>query len=822
MHTKNQKFAVKFAALFMAVIMFVSMLPIHAFAATDAPFTVSTGTVSKYADGYYLVEVPGGTTAMSVTLDEDLDLIDDGENKLYSWGDFDETTYDSSTYTYNIALSEIAYNGYADLANFGCAAGEATYYYFETLNNDTWGTEYRVLIKEAATSAPFSTDTGTISQYSDTKYVVNVPANTTILQVTTDQMYVISNDGGSKLFDRFDGWDEFENMSYDESTHTYTMDLSELTLNAGTAESTITGFGCSPADGIYYYFEVQNEDWETQYSVLVKAPGATVVPAATPSISRHPVSATYDQGDDPVALTVTVSVSAGTLRYAWYAEGSDEVLSTEATFTPPTDEVGITKYYVVITNSEAGKEDVAVTSNKATIEVQESLGEEPEQNDEGYYILDSKADLFWFAGMVNREAFDGEMNAELGCDIDLEDEPWTAIGAGTYYYGHFNGNGFSVTGINIAADENYEDSYVGFFGYVESSTIENIKLYGNITVTEDANASYVGGLAGEASNSTLKKCISHIDIAVESDVESVGGLLGCVSWAEEVVDISYCASVGDITTVYAPYAAGLIGSITGCEDDVTISYCYYKGNLESEADFVGGIIGYTENNLIMTQVYTFATIYDDLSELPDGVEATTIVGGEFVGDIFGLYGADYEFNGVYCIYEYMDGDYQFSTEEVDGAGRIYDYETVEDFLTALNSSDDEAAYTLSDEDNSPILAWELQEGVDPNLKDQLLQEGKEQALADIETLFETTYLESNYEEADWNTVTGYREAAETAVESATEVDQLSTIIRQMITDIDAVPTAAEQLATYIQPLIADLEKKYYHEVQNPYSVQKSG
>lgn len=809
-------------AALLAMVMIVGMLPVGTFAATNAPFTVSTGTVSKYADGYYLVEVPGGTTAMRVTLDEDLDLSDDGGNKWYSWGDFDETTYDSSTYTYNIALSEIAYNGYADPANFGCAAGEATYYYFETLNNDTWDTEYRVLIKEAAAAAPFSTDTGTTIQYSDTKYVVNVPANTTILQVTTDQKYVISNDNGYKIFDLFDDWVNFDNMSYDESTHTYTMDLSELTLNAGTAESTIAGFGCSPADGIYYYFEVQNEDWETQYSVLVKAPGATVVPAATPSISRHPVSATYDQGDDPVALTVTVSVSAGTLRYAWYAEGSDEVLSTEATFTPPTDEVGITKYYVVITNSEAGKEDVAVTSNKATIEVQESLGEEPEQNDEGYYILDSKADLFWFARMVNREAFDGEMNAELGCDIDLEDEPWTAIGAGTYYCGHFNGNGFSVTGINIAANENYEGSYVGFFGYVESSTIENIKLYGNITVTEDTNASYVGGLAGEASDSTLKKCISHIDIVVESDVESVGGLLGCVSWAEEAVDISYCAGVGDITTVYAPYAAGLIGSITGCEDDVTISYCYYKGNLESEADFVGGIIGYTENDLIMTQVYTFATIYDDLSELPDGVEATTIVGGELVGDIFGLYGADYEFNGVYCIYEYMDGDCQFFTEEVDGAGRIYNYETVEDFLTALNSSDDEAAYTLSDEDNSPILAWELQEGVAPDKKDQLLQEGKEQALADIETLFETTYLESNYEEADWNTVTGYREAAETAVESATEVDQLSTIISQMKTNIDAVPTAAERLAAYIQPLIADLEKKYYHEVQNPYSVQKSG
>ena len=272
-------------AVLLAMVMIVGMLPVGTFAATDAPFTVSTGTVSKYADGYYLVEVPGGTTAMRVTLDEDLDLSDDGGNKWYSWGDFDETTYDSSTYTYNIVLSEIAYNSHADLADFGCAAGEATYYYFETINNDTWDTEYRVLIKEAAAAAPFSTDTGTISQYSDTKYVVNVPSNTTILQVTTDQMYVISNDNGSKIFDPFWPWVDFDNMSYDESTHTYTMDLSELTLNAGTAESTITGFGCSPADGIYYYFEVQNEDGDTQYSVLVKAPGVTVVPAATRYLS---------------------------------------------------------------------------------------------------------------------------------------------------------------------------------------------------------------------------------------------------------------------------------------------------------------------------------------------------------------------------------------------------------------------------------------------------------------------------------------------------------------------------------------------------------
>ena len=806
-------------AVLLAVVMIVGMLPVSAFASTDAPFTASVGTVSKYADGYYIVEVPGGTTSLNVTLDEDFDLSNDGGNKWYSWGDFDEITYDSSTYTYGIVLSEIAYNGYADLADFGCAAGEATYYYFETINNDTWDTEYRVLIKEAAVVAPFSTDTGTISQYSDTKYVVNVPANTTILQVTTDQMYVILAANGN-VFDLFWDWVNFDNMSYNESTSTYTMDLSELTLKANTAETVITGFGCSPADGIYYCFDVLDEDWNTQYSVLVKAPGVTVVPAAKPSISRHPVSATYDQGDDPVALTVTASVTAGTLSYAWYAEGSDEVLSTEATFTPPTDEVGITEYYVVITNSEAGKEDTSVTSGTATIEVREALGAEPEQNDDGYYILDSKADLFWFAGMVNRDEFDGEMNAELGCDIDLEDDPWTPIGAGNYYWGHFNGNGFSITGINIIANEDYDDPYVGFFAYVEESTIENLKLYGSITVTEDAGAYYIGGLAGDASATNLKKCISYIDIVVECDAENVGGLLGCIGWAEETVEISYCASVGDITTVYATSIGGLIG-YTCCDDTLILSYCYYKGNLESEADFVGGIIGLPENDLIMTQVYTFATVCDDLPELPDGVDATTIIGGYYFGDIFGLCEVDCEFNGVYCISDYMDGDCQLGTGELDGTDRIYYYETVEDFLDALNSGDDEAAYALSD-DNSLILAWELQTGVNPDQKDQLLQEGKEQTLTDIETLFETTYLESNYEEADWNKVTGYRDAAEAAVESATQIEQLATIISQMKTDIDAVPTAAERLAAYIEPLITAVEKAYYHEVIQSYSVQKSG
>ena len=75
--------------------------------------------------------------------------------------------------------------------------------------------------------------------------------------------------------------------------------------------------------------------------------------ADAPTITKDPVSATYEVGADATALSVTANASAGTLQYEWFSnttestEGAETVQakSTTATYTPSTASPGTTYYY---------------------------------------------------------------------------------------------------------------------------------------------------------------------------------------------------------------------------------------------------------------------------------------------------------------------------------------------------------------------------------------------------------------------------------------------------------------------------------------------
>jgi len=98
--------------------------------------------------------------------------------------------------------------------------------------------------------------------------------------------------------------------------------------------------------------------------------------AETPVISSQPQNAVYGVGAPAAPLTVAASVSdGGTLSYRWYRNTEDSNKNgrpiddaEEAHYTPPTDELGIRYYYVVVTNTLNGR-TADVTSNTAKIEV---------------------------------------------------------------------------------------------------------------------------------------------------------------------------------------------------------------------------------------------------------------------------------------------------------------------------------------------------------------------------------------------------------------------------------------------------------------------
>lgn len=102
--------------------------------------------------------------------------------------------------------------------------------------------------------------------------------------------------------------------------------------------------------------------------------------AATPVITEQPQSASYIKNATAEPLTVSVTVAdSGTLTYEWFKNTVDSTtdgisVGTDVTYTPETDKIGVTYYYVVITNTNneaTGEKTAKVTGSTAKIEITE-------------------------------------------------------------------------------------------------------------------------------------------------------------------------------------------------------------------------------------------------------------------------------------------------------------------------------------------------------------------------------------------------------------------------------------------------------------------
>jgi uncharacterized repeat protein (TIGR02543 family) len=114
-------------------------------------------------------------------------------------------------------------------------------------------------------------------------------------------------------------------------------------------------------------------------TVEVTVVEGTVENAEIPSITVQPSDVTVELGQ-PAELSITATVSRGTLSYAWYATGADvnsggSLVSgdSSATFSPPTTVLGVTYYYCVVTNTDnaaSGAKTAYIVSDAAKVEVE--------------------------------------------------------------------------------------------------------------------------------------------------------------------------------------------------------------------------------------------------------------------------------------------------------------------------------------------------------------------------------------------------------------------------------------------------------------------
>lgn len=194
------------------------------------------------------------------------------------------------------------------------------------------------------------------------------------------------------------------------------------------------------------------------------------------------------------------------------------------------------------------------------------------------------------------------ISAEVTDPIDISGITQNPIGTDALpFTGTFNGNGKTITGINMTITEG---GGYGFFGYVGASgvnttenpvKIENLTVEGTISGEQLTAAGNNGGLIAYSRGAlVVDHCTNNVDVSAElvsggDHTNNCGGILGIFAKAGSTVTITNCVNNGDL------YATRYVGSMVGYAGSgvstLTIKNCTNNGALETKWSIIGGIVG---------------------------------------------------------------------------------------------------------------------------------------------------------------------------------------------------------------------------------------
>ena len=254
----------------------------------------------------------------------------------------------------------------------------------------------------------------------------------------------------------------------------------------------------------------------------------------------------------------------------------------------------------------------------------------------------------------------------LANNIDLTGVTWSPIGVagtGTMFVGTFDGNGYTISNLNINSDTaNY-----GLFGVVGSGatitdlTIEDFTIDGtaansgfligsivgtsggdpitisDITVNGGTNTvrvvnaenertdAFVGGIVGQVSGAAnvnfVDITVKNINISVEMG-HRIGGIIGCPTGSGTVVNLDNCDVLDSkISTASGNNVGGAIGHVSYYASATLNSECLIDGCTvyTASGNYVGGAIGAVYN-------YASATIEGDGNVIVSNCSISTASG----------------------------------------------------------------------------------------------------------------------------------------------------------------------------------------------------
>lgn len=194
-------------------------------------------------------------------------------------------------------------------------------------------------------------------------------------------------------------------------------------------------------------------------------------------------------------------------------------------------------------------------------------GESGTAEDLGYFIQDDGSYTVYTANGLKEWAeavqTDPTLNITLTADIDLTGETWTPVGMNRPYSGTFNGQGHTITGLNISSSSGAVALFnnIGGAGKVMNLQLKDVTYNGSTAM---------GGIA-HGNSGTITACSVTGTLTTTSNTAYVGGIA-----AINLGNITACWFSGTIT-------GGRIGGVAGSNISTgsyygRITACFYGDN----------------------------------------------------------------------------------------------------------------------------------------------------------------------------------------------------------------------------------------------------
>ncbi len=262
------------------------------------------------------------------------------------------------------------------------------------------------------------------------------------------------------------------------------------------------------------------------------------------------------------------------------------------------------------------------------------------------YLISTGEQLALLAQIVNGTAQNVTTNADkddyykLTNSIDLNGIEWTPIGQSlkakydtenhwsnntAVFSGNFDGNGYTIAGLKTT-NQGGNEKFVGLFGYVSNNNkeIKDLVIQGEVAGFHD-----VGGLAGAFHRGTAKNITTFVDVS--SDVyfawgegyytATTGGIAGGIDNGATILN---CVNYGDVTT-NGNNVGGIIGTLNYNTKQNNVLGCVNYGNVTARYH-VGGIVGYSNIHNVVSGNTDYGDVTGNSINNAGGIIGTMVSG----------------------------------------------------------------------------------------------------------------------------------------------------------------------------------------------------